>query len=45
MHNIIHVNNDWYFDTINKVHIQKEGLESYIKTHLTLCGKTDITLI
>lgn len=30
MHNnIIHINNDWYFDTINKVHIQKEGLESY----------------
>lgn len=29
MHNIIHINNNWYFDTINKVHIQKEGLESY----------------
>jgi hypothetical protein len=29
MYNIIHISNEWYFDTINKVHIQKEGLELY----------------
>ena len=30
MENIIHINNEWYYDTKNEVHIQKEGIESYI---------------
>ncbi len=31
MKNIIHINNDWYYDTANDVHIQKDGLVSYLK--------------
>lgn len=30
MYNIIQLNGDWYFDTINECHVQKAGIASYI---------------
>lgn len=31
-YNIIHVNNEWYFDTINELHLHINGIDSYIKS-------------